>query len=203
MSDSSPPEVPEEVDVVDAIAPPSKMYIRYSTETHTSNQHWRHVHFDIAAIAPGDIGALYAALCRTITTDLQRLQHERKVAAKRSSSFGMSSSGQGETKYDVLNCELKIEYCRLLDKAGKLVLPPLGKANIVVGSKEDWERGAPKKMDLVEWSLNSGLVVEGEGGEAVWGEEVLQGLLFEDGVNWPWYCIKASFVFGMYRRLSI
>ncbi|KAG0644372.1 hypothetical protein HOY80DRAFT_996992 [Tuber brumale] len=196
---SSPlPEVPEEVDVVNAIVPPNKLHIRYSTETSTNNHRWRHVHFDISAIAPGDIGGLYTALCSAITIDLQRLQHERKLASKRASSFGMGPSAPGaEVKYEPLNCELRIEHCRLLDKDGKLVLPPLGKANVVVVESNDWERagGRSRKMDLVEWLL-SATVVGVDGEEAVvWGEEVLQGLLFEEGVNWPWYCIKAGFVF--------
>ncbi|CUS07257.1 unnamed protein product [Tuber aestivum] len=199
---SPPPEVPEEVDVVNAIAPPDKLHIRYSNET-TSNRRWRHVPFDISAITPGDIGGLYAALCSTITTDLQRLQYERKLASKRASSFGISSPAPGaEARYEPLNCELRIEYCRLLDKSGKLVLPPLGKANVVVAeSKEDWERagGRSRRMDLVEWLLSAAVVgvvgATSEEGAVAWGEEVLQGLLFEEGVNWPWYSISASFVF--------
>ena len=201
---SSPPEVPEEVDVVDAIAPPSKLYIRYSTETNANNHRWGHVCFDVSAITPGDIGGLYAALSSAIATDLQRLQHERKLVSKRASSFGMGLTAPGsETKYDPLNCELRIEHCRLLDKSGKLVLPPLGKANVLaVAGKEGWERAGGKsgRMDLVEWLLSIVVIKassEGEGA-VMWGAEVLQGLLFEEGVNWPWYCIKVGFVFGMY-----
>jgi hypothetical protein len=109
--------------------------------------------------------------------------------------MGASAPG-AEAKYEPLNCELRIEHCRLLDKGGKLVLPPLGKANVVVVDSNDWERvgGRPRKMDLVEWLLSATVVGDG-GEEAVWGEEVLQGLLFEEGINWPWYCIKAGFVF--------
>jgi len=105
-----------------------------------------------------------------------------------------------ETKYEPLNCELRIEHCRLLDKGGKLVLPPLGKAKIVaVEGKEGWDTvgGKSKRMDLVEWLLSVAVIEASseEEGAVVWGEEILQGLLFEEGVNWPWYCIKVGFVF--------
>ena len=112
-----------------------------------------------------------------------------------------------ETKYEPLNCELRIEHCRLLDKGGKLVLPPLGKAKVVaVEGKEGWDTvgGKSKRMDLVEWLLSVAVIEASseEEGAVAWGEEILQGLLFEEGVNWPWYCIKAGFVFGMYLCLS-
>lgn len=83
------------------------------------------------------------------------------------------------------------------------MLPPLGKANVVaVEGKEGWDTvgGKPKRMDLVEWLLSVAVIEASseEEGAVAWGEEVLQGLLFEEGVNWPWYCIKVGFVFGMY-----
>jgi len=87
------------------------------------------------------------------------------------------------------------------------VLPPLGKANVVaVEAKEGSGRAGGKSrcMDLVEWLLSVAVIEadSGEEGAVAWAEEVLQGLLFEEGVNWPWYCMKVGFVFGMHLYTS-
>jgi hypothetical protein len=170
--------------------PPSpKTKIRFSTDSYNRCKHTK---FDLAAVKPGDIGSLYAAISDAITADLNRLRIERRASSKTRSVLPIGSSGSmnSEQLLDPLNCDIKIDLCRLLHK-DELILPPLEKAMFV-----EFQDDPRKRMDFLDFLLKEGVGVGVEGGGEEWGEQISEGLCFKEGIAWPWYCLRVSYTHG-------
>lgn len=169
----------------DAAPPKPKLIIRYSADSYGR---CRHTALDLDAVKPGDIGGLYAAISDAISADLTRMRLERKASSK-TKVLSMGSSGSDQP-LESLNCDIKIDLCRLLDK-GKLILPPLGDSTLVEVNED-----TNKRMDFIEFLMKDG-VRDGDG----WGNQILEGLCFEEGTRWPWYCLRVSYMHGLYPLL--
>lgn len=183
----------EVVDIEDAR--PIRTTIRYTTE---SNRHRnRHVAVNFSAITPGDIGGLYAAVSTAITADLNRLRRESKGGSLKTSAF-FGEGGSGPAQLNAIDCDLKIELCRLLDSNGTLFLPPVKDTSVfrkqyahLQGANSQDPRD--KKYDFLAFLLDQNV-------KSSW-EHLQDGLFFEEGDGWPWYCLLVSFTNGMFPHL--
>jgi hypothetical protein len=168
--------------IEDAAPPKPKLTIRYSADSYGR---CRRTVLDLDAVKPGDIGGLYAAISNTVSADLTRMRLERKASSKTKAALSMGSSASDQP-LEPLNCDIKIDLCRLLDK-GKLILPPLGDSTLVEANED-----TNKRIDFIEFLLKDGIRNGDE-----WGNQILEGLCFEEGVRWPWYCLRVSYMHGL------
>jgi hypothetical protein len=187
------------VDMIEAR--PSRTTIRYCTGFGRTRN--RHVTVDFESIEPGDVGGLYAAISTAITNDLNRHRRGSRASSskggssKAASFFGgtvLEQSSATPTLLNPLDCDLKIELCRLLDKDGLLFLPPVKDTSVfrqkyaqLQGSSAQDPRD--KKYDLLAFLLDRDV-------KNGW-DHLQDGIFFEEGENWPWYCFLVSHSHGL------
>ncbi|KAH0609914.1 uncharacterized protein H6S33_012460 [Morchella sextelata] len=159
------------------IAAPPKYTIRYRKEWGHSVHH--HVSVDFSAITPGDIGGLYAALSEAITADLVRRE-------------GSSKSGKGLSRAVPrtmlpLDCDIKVELCRLLDDQGRLYIPPVKETSVFRQKYAQLQGGnaTDKTYELLAFLLDRDV-------KKAW-EHLQDGLFFEEEEGWPWYSLLVSY----------
>lgn len=187
----------EEVDMVDARPP--RTTIRYSTDSSRTKN--RHVTVNFESIQPGDIGGFYAAVSAAITNDLNSLRRGSRPSAtssKASSFFGSAgvelSSGAPQALLNPLDCDIRIELCRLLDKDGILFIPPVKDTSVFRQKHAQLQSSnsqdpRDKKYDLMAFLLDRDV-------KNGW-DHLQDGMFFEDGEDWPWYSLLVSFSHGL------
>lgn len=188
----------EEVEVETVEARPLRTTIRYTTESNRTRN--RHVTVNFDSIHHGDIGGLYAAVSGAITRDLNRLRRESRLGSSKASSFfsgavADSSSGAPPAQLNPIDCDLKIELCRLLDKSGMLFLPPVKDTSVFRQKHAQLQSSnsqdpRDKKYDLLAFLLDRDV-------KNGW-DHLQDGMFFEEEDGWPWYCLLVSFSHGLF-----
>lgn len=188
----------EEVEVETVEARPLRTTIRYTTESGRTRN--RHVTVNFDSIHLGDIGGLYAAISGAITRDLNRLRRESRLGSSKASSFfsADSSTGTPPAQLNPIDCDLKIELCRLLDKGGMLFLPPVKDTSVFRQKyaqlqSSNTQDPRDKKYDLLAFLLDRDV-------KNGW-DHLQDGMFFEEEEGWPWYCLLVSFSHGLSRPL--
>lgn len=179
MSTVDPVAAATAVDIETAAPPRST--IRYRKEWGHAGHH--HVSVDFSAITPGDIGGLYAALSEAITADLVRRESSSKSSSK------VSSKAAPERMLP-LNCDIKVELCRLLDDQGRLYIPPVKDTSVFRQKYAQLQGGGgtDKTYELLAFLLDRDV-------KKSW-EHLQDGLFFEEGEGWPWYSLLVSYSHG-------
>lgn len=172
------PIAPVETIDIETAAPP-KSIVRYRKYWGGSRHH--HVAVDFTAIAPGDIGGLYAAISAAITADLTRM------AKTTSSKSGRLSSKAAPENMMPLDCDLRVELCRILDDNGTLFIPPVKETSVFRQKYAQLQTGnsADKSYDFLAFLLDKDV-------KNSW-DHLQDGLFFEEGEGWPWYSLIVSY----------